>query len=141
MRLRVWDVPRCPSTFEQSDSSHWAHRRTIYMYIYIYIERERCMSVLVSCLACSWTCEAGDQAKHMYIYIYIYVLCVCAYIYIYIYIYILYTGICRDTVGSHNFNSQDFELRVSNPRTTAYLHLSMPFESSSLQGAGPMFSD
>ena len=34
------------------------------------------------------------------------------------------------TVGSHDVNSQDFNLRVSNPRTTAYFDFEMPFESS-----------
>ena len=37
---------------------------------------------------------------------------------------------------SHNFNSQNFKWRVSNPRTTAYFHFRMPFESSQLAGAG-----
>ena len=30
---------------------------------------------------------------------------------------------------------------ISNPRTTVYVHFSMPFESSNLPGAGPKFPD
>ena len=45
------------------------------------------------------------------------------------------------TVSSHRFNSQDFKLGVSNPRTIAYHDLNMPFESSDLPGAGPICPD
>ena len=45
------------------------------------------------------------------------------------------------TVSSHNFNSRTFKSRVSNPRTTAYVCLKRPFESSELTGAGPIFPD
>ena len=45
------------------------------------------------------------------------------------------------TVSSHNLDSHNFRLRVSNPRPIACLHLNMPFESSNLQGAGPIFPD
>ena len=45
------------------------------------------------------------------------------------------------TVRSHNFNSQNFKLRVSNPRTTAYLNLKMPFESSNPPEAGAILLD
>ena len=41
-------------------------------------------------------------------------------------------------VGSRNFNSPNFKLRVSNPRLVSYLNPN-PFESSSIAGAGPMF--
>ena len=98
-------------------------------------------------------------------------LCMCVYIYIYTYTHIhvyTYTHIhirraveplegqlnCLSpslarrphletlpTVSSHNFDSQTFKLRVSNPRTTAYCHFKMPFESSNLPGAGPIFPD
>ena len=34
-----------------------------------------------------------------------------------------------------------FKLRASNPRTIAYAHLNMPFESSYLPGAGLIFPD
>ena len=43
------------------------------------------------------------------------------------------------TVSSHKFNSQNFKLRVSNPRTIAYFHFKMLFESSDLPGAGQFF--
>ena len=43
------------------------------------------------------------------------------------------------TVNSHNLNSQNLELRVSNPRTIAYLHLELPSESSNPPRAGPLF--
>ena len=49
---------------------------------------------------------------------------------------------CSDcTVDSHKFNLLSFNLRVSNPRTVAYLHFEMPLESSDLPGAGPIFPD
>ena len=44
-------------------------------------------------------------------------------------------------VSSRHFNSQCFELRVSNPRTTAHLDFRMPFDNSNLPGAGPIFPD
>ena len=31
------------------------------------------------------------------------------------------------SVGSHDFNLHDFRLRVSNPRTIAYLHFKLPW--------------
>ena len=40
-------------------------------------------------------------------------------------------------VNSHDFNSQHFKLRVSDPRGVGYFHLETPRESSSLPGAGP----
>ena len=40
--------------------------------------------------------------------------------------------------ASRNFDSQKFESRVSNPRTIAYVHLNVPFESSNLPGAVPI---
>ena len=46
---------------------------------------------------------------------------------------------CR--VSSHDFSLQTFKLSVSDPRAIAYLHSNMPFESSSLPGAGPIFPD
>ena len=36
-------------------------------------------------------------------------------------------------------NSQNFNLRVSNPRTIAYLDLETPFHSSSPKGPGAIF--
>ena len=45
------------------------------------------------------------------------------------------------TVSSHNFHSQKYKLRVSNPRTIAYVHFKMPFESSNILGAGPISPD
>ena len=45
------------------------------------------------------------------------------------------------TAGSHNVNSQNLKLGVLNPRTIAYLHFEMPFGSSDLPGAGPIFPD
>ena len=42
----------------------------------------------------------------------------------------------RGTVSSHNFNSEDFKLRVPDPRTIAQFHSKMPFEGSNLSGAG-----
>ena len=35
----------------------------------------------------------------------------------------------RLTVSSHDFNSQQKQLRVSNPRTIAYVHFEMPIGS------------
>ena len=46
----------------------------------------------------------------------------------------------RDSVSSHNFNSQIVKLRVSNPRTIAYVHFKM-LKCSNLPGAGPIFPD
>ena len=46
-----------------------------------------------------------------------------------------------NAVNSHNFNSHNFKLRASSPRTIAFFHFNMPFESSHLPGAGPMFPD
>ena len=40
------------------------------------------------------------------------------------------------TVNSRNLNSHHFNLRVSNPRTTAYLRCKMPFEGPNLLGPG-----
>ena len=40
-------------------------------------------------------------------------------------------------VSSHNFNSQHFNFRISNPRARAYAHFKMPFVSSNLPGTGP----
>ena len=40
-----------------------------------------------------------------------------------------------------SLNSQHFKSRVSNPRTIAYFHSNMPFESSNLPGAGPNLPD
>ena len=45
------------------------------------------------------------------------------------------------TVSSHEFNLQHFKLRVSNLRTIAYSHFGVPFGSSNLPGAGPIFPD
>ena len=45
------------------------------------------------------------------------------------------------TVSSHNCNSQHFNLRISNPKATAYVHFNMPFESSNLPASGPIFTD
>ena len=45
------------------------------------------------------------------------------------------------TVSSHNFNSQRFKFRVSNPWTIAYVHLKMPFKNSNIPRAGPIFPD
>ena len=43
--------------------------------------------------------------------------------------------------SSHNLNLQKFKLRASNPRTIAYAHFKMPFESSDLPVAEPIFPD
>ena len=43
------------------------------------------------------------------------------------------------TVNSHNCDAQQFKLRVSNLRTVTYVHFNLPFESSNLPGAGPIF--
>ena len=43
--------------------------------------------------------------------------------------------VVRCTFDSNNFNSQDFDSGVSNPRTIAYVHFIMPF------GAGPISPD
>ena len=51
-----------------------------------------------------------------------------------------YPGL-RLTVSSHNFNSQKIKLRLSNPRTVAYFHFKMLFESSDLSGAGHISPD
>ena len=42
-------------------------------------------------------------------------------------------------INSHNLKSLESQLRVSNPRTMAGLHLNMSFESSKLEGLGPFF--
>ena len=42
-------------------------------------------------------------------------------------------------VSSRYFHSQKLKLRVPNPRTFAYAHFKMPFESSKLPGPGPIF--
>ena len=47
----------------------------------------------------------------------------------------------RSAFSSHGLDSQTIELRVSNPRTVACLDLTMPYESSNLPGAGPIFPD
>ena len=47
----------------------------------------------------------------------------------------------EDTVSSRNFNSRYLKSRVSNPRTIAYVRFEMPFESSNLPGARPIFPD
>ena len=44
-------------------------------------------------------------------------------------------------VSSHNVNSHNFNLRVSNPRTIAYVHFNMPFDSSNLPWTGPIFQN
>ena len=46
-----------------------------------------------------------------------------------------------NTVSSHNFNSHNFNLRVSDPRTIAYFHFKMLLESSNLPGNGPILPD
>ena len=53
----------------------------------------------------------------------------------------IYTHTYTYLFSSHNFNSQDFKLRVSNPRTIAYVQFNMPFKSSNLPGSGPIFLD
>ena len=75
------------------------------------------------------------------------------YIYIYIYIYICslearespteksLRPVVRRSVRSHAFDSQHLSLRVSNLRASAYVHLKVPFGSSNLPGAGPIFPD
>ena len=96
---------------------------------------------------------------HHYIIIIIIVIIisVCSYIYIYIYIYlhihvciiiIIINAIisCKGAVGLgvgsvHDLNSHNFKSRVSNPRTTGYLHFNTPFESSNLPGSGPICPD
>ena len=45
------------------------------------------------------------------------------------------------TVSSHDFDSQNSQLRVSDPRTIARFHFGAPFESSDLPAAGPTFPD
>ena len=45
------------------------------------------------------------------------------------------------TVSSHEFNLQHFKLRVSNPRTIAYVHFNTPFESSNLPDPWHIFPD
>ena len=49
-------------------------------------------------------------------------------------------GIWR-TVGSHDFKLQNLELRVSNPRTIAYVHFKQPFYNLNLPGPGHIFPD
>ena len=70
------------------------------------------------------------------------------YIYIYIKVYIV-PGLSRRSqangrrhaVSSHNFNSLNFKCRVSDARSVACFHCEMPFESSDLPEAGPVFPD
>ena len=81
---------------------------------------------------------------------------VCMYVCIYIYIYILHA--CHRprahrsamrkrstasrppvTVSSHNLPPQHFKLRVSNPTAIAYFYFKLPFETSNLPVAGPIF--
>ena len=50
-------------------------------------------------------------------------------------------GLWDATVSSRSFSSQTFKSRVSNPRTIVYAHLKMPFESSKLPWARPVFPD
>ena len=45
------------------------------------------------------------------------------------------------TVSSHYFDSQTIKLRISNPRTIAYVHFNMPVYSSNRPGAGPILPD
>ena len=84
---------------------------------------------------------------------YVYI-CICVYIYIYIYIevWIFHVGVGlsnvafarrskASTVSSHNFHLHNFKFGVSNSRTIAYAHFKLPFESSDLPGAGPIFPD
>ena len=40
------------------------------------------------------------------------------------------------TVSSHNFNSHNFNLRVSNPGTILYFHINTPSGSSNLPASG-----
>ena len=49
--------------------------------------------------------------------------------------------VCVCTVSSPNFNLHNSNLRVSNPRTTAYFHFTLPLASSSIPGARPILSD
>ena len=42
---------------------------------------------------------------------------------------------------SHTFNSLTFNSRVSDPRTFAYVHFTVPFESSNLPEAGHIYPD
>ena len=44
-------------------------------------------------------------------------------------------------VSFHSFNSNKIKRRVSNPRTKVCFHFKLPFESSSLSGAGTIFTD
>ena len=82
------------------------------------------------------------------------------YVYIYIYIYIYIHGAGYPawhlpdvaeliilvvemtpgflTVSSHKFNSQNVKLKVSNPRSIAYIHLKLPLRHSNLPGSGPI---
>ena len=64
------------------------------------------------------------------------------YIYIYIYTHVsCIVSACGQFLKIQVFNFlQSFKLRVSNPRTAAYAYFNMPFESSNLPGAGPIFS-
>ena len=113
----------------------------IYIYIYIYI-----LSISISISIYLYLFLSLSLNMYMYMYIYIYIhICVYIYIYIYIHMYIQYFlpfhgGYCH-TVSFHNFDSRHFELRVSDPRTIAYVLLKMSFESLNLPGAGPIFPD
>ena len=102
------------------------------VYIYIYIMTYIYICIYIYIYICTNICTYMIRWMDIYIYIYIYI-----YTYIYIYIYdslnLMYTviGIGSDepTVSCHNFNLQNLKMRVSSPRTVAYVHLSMPSES------------
>ena len=110
----------------------------IHTYVFIYRERER-----ERCYVC------------MYIHIYIYIcIRVRTYIYIYIYIHIYLlasvpssrssrafpssrtTSATRNTVSFHNFKSQNFKSRVSNPKNKYVAYLSVLSRISNCQGLG-----
>ena len=60
----------------------------------------------------------------------------------YIYTYTHMTArIWRCTGGSHDFDSHNFNLRVSNPGAIPYFRFKVPLESSNLPGAGPICPD
>ena len=58
-------------------------------------------------------------------YVYIYILCVYRYIYVYMH-----------AVSFHNFKSQNFKLRVSNPKSKYVVYLSVLSRISNCQGLG-----
>ena len=60
------------------------------------------------------------------------------YIYTCIYTYTQIIYVYDLEFSSHNFNSQNVKLRVSNLRTIACVRFKVPFESSNLPGAGPI---